>query len=308
MEFSTINHVEPAALLDFEPDLFITTLGFETRGTHIARQIEGKSCRKVALSRSDHPREHSFRENREYFENNQFEVVPVESGIPDLDLLMESHSGDRTQILLDCTSMSPRWYYEFLRWFNESQDRFREARIRISYTMAAYSGSDQARKVKGISHFAGSSDSSGDHRHRALILGLGHEKQIGQSIFNLVKPDLLYLFYADPPVEKEFVEQVFVNNHALIDSTPIRNLIAYPIRNGKSIYQGLVDTIMPLRTRYDVIMVPHGPKIFSLVAMLVHMRYPDTLMSYPDFKKPPLQDRVASGDTVLLDVSFESED
>lgn len=308
MEFSTIVHVEPAALLDFETDLFITTLGFETRGTHIARLLEGKPCRKIALSRTDHLREHSFEVNKAYFIDHGFEVIPVETGIPDLENILGKWTGNQIRIILDCTSMSPRWYYEFLRWINESQHRFEHVKLRITYTMASYSGSDQARKVTGVSSFMGTQKGIGEHRQTALILGLGHEKQIGSSIYQSIKPDLLYLFYADPPVHKEFVDKVFVNNHALIDSTSIRNLIGYPIRNGQVIYQSLIDTILPLRTSYDVILVPHGPKIFSLVAMLVHLGYPDILISYPDFKKPPSVDRMVSGEPVILDLVFESED
>ena len=308
MEFSTITHVEPDALLDFEADVFITTLGFESRGTHIARIIEGKQCRKIALSRTDHLKEHSFGNNQAYYSENGYEIIPVELGIPDPEVLLSDWKQSRLRILLDCTSMSPKWYYEFLSWFNESQNRFEEVHLRIAYTMASYSGTDQARKVKGLTDFVGNLKATGEYKQKALILGLGHEKQIGSSIYQAIKPDLLYLFYADPPVHKEFVEKVFVNNHALIESTSIRNLIAYPIRNGQAIYQSLIDTILPLRHRYDVIMVPHGPKIFSLVTMLVHLGYPDTLVSYPDFKKPPARDRIASGEPVLLDLVFESEE
>ncbi|MGW8316508.1 MAG: hypothetical protein ACWGNV_12970 [Bacteroidales bacterium] len=308
MEFSTITHVEPAALLDFHADLFITTLGFETRGTHIARLIHGKKCRKIALARTDHPKEHAFGANKVYFAEEGFEMISVESGIPDLESILSDWKDSSIRIILDCTSMSPRWYYEFLQWFSESQDRFEEVHLRITYTMASYSGSDHSRKVKGLYNLTENLKANSDFRQKALILGLGHEKQIGSSIYQAVKPDLLYLFYADPPVHKEFVEKVFVNNHALIESTPIRNLIAYPIHNGQKIYQSLIDTILPLRHKYDVIMVPHGPKIFSLVTMLVYMGYPDTLISYPDFKKPPSADRIASGEPVLLDLLFESED
>jgi hypothetical protein len=308
MEISSIIHVDPGSLRNFDADIFITTLGFEARCTNIARLYEDRSCRKIALSRSDHLKEYSFKPNKEYYESNGFEIIAVEKAVPDVGALLAEHQSEQIKILLDCTSMSPRWYYEFLSWFIESQDLFEKARIRIAYTMAAFNGSDQARKVKGVKEFLEAQENAMDIGKTALILGLGHEKQIGQEIYNRIKPDLLYLFYADPPVEKQFVEKVFVNNHSLIDATPIRNLISYPIRNGELIYERLIDTILPLRNNYTNILVPHGPKIFSLVAMLVHLRYPDTVISYPVFKKPPTQDRIPSGDPVLLDILIEGEE
>jgi hypothetical protein len=88
MEFSTINHVEPYALNDFDADIFITTLGYETRCTAIARLYEDKTCRKVALSRSDHPKEFSFQKNRAYYLENGFEIIPVETRVPDVGDIM----------------------------------------------------------------------------------------------------------------------------------------------------------------------------------------------------------------------------
>lgn len=308
MEFSTITHVEPAGLLDFDADVFITTLGFESRCTSVARLYEDKQCRKIALSRTDHPKEYSFRENRAYYRENDFEIIPVERKVPDVNSLLASVKKRRIRIMLDCTSMSTRWYYEFFRWFGESQDLYQSATLRIAYTMAGYTGSDKSRKVKSVRAFLKAQRNATDLGKIALIMGLGHEKQIGQAIYNIVKPDLLYLFYADPPVDKKFVEKTFVNNHSLIEATPIRNLIAYPIHNGQTIYHILINTILPLRNKYTVIIVPHGPKIFSLVAMLVQMGYPDTVVSYPVFKKPPAVDRIPSGDPVLLDLLFEGEE
>ena len=147
-----------------------------------------------------------------------------------------------------------------------------------------------------------------DLQKKALILGLGHEANVSEAIYKIVKPDLLYLYYADPPVDKRFVEKVFVNNHALINMTPIRNLIAYPVNNGHIIYQSLIDTILPLRNDYAVTLIPQGPKIFSVASMLVQMGYPDTSISYPLFKKPQVSDRQPCGEPVILDVHFDGEE
>ncbi len=49
MELSSIKHIDPAKLTDFKADLFITTLGYETRCTALRKLLEGISCRKIAL-------------------------------------------------------------------------------------------------------------------------------------------------------------------------------------------------------------------------------------------------------------------
>jgi len=308
MELSSIQHIEPGQLLDFEADIFITTLGFESRCTTVARKMQNKTCRKIALSRTDHIKEFSFHENKSYYTDHGYEIVPVESKVPDMEVLFSGLNKASFRVIIDCTSMAPKWYYEILRWFGECQDDFQQAAVRIVYTMAAFAEQDKVRKVKSVKYFLKPESEGTEKKKTALILGLGHEKNICESIYNQVNPDLLHLFYADPPADKLFVEQVFVNNHALIDSTPIRNLIAYPIRNGQIIYQSLIDTILPLRNDYSIMMVPQGPKLFSLVAMLVHLGYPDIRISYPKFKKPPAVDKYPSEEPVVLDVLFEGEE
>jgi len=308
MELSSIQHIDPSHLSDFKAEVFITTLGYETRCTHVARQLENLSCRKVALSSTQCLKDFSYDENMEYFLSKEFEIVSIDSEVPDLEDILGSLTGENIGMMVDCTSMPPSWYYQFFKCFDEKQDFQGVVRMRIIYTMANYFGLDSSLKVKDITNFLKADIKNSAKKKSALVLGLGHEKKICESIYNIVDPDLLYLYYADPPVDKKYVELSFINNHALIAATPIRNLISYPIRNGQAIYQSLINTILPLRNDYSIVIIPYGPKIFSVVAMLIHLGYPDIRISYPSFKKPPAADRSPSGEPVILDILFEGEE
>jgi len=202
--------------------------------------------------------------------------------------------------------MPQLWYYEIFNWFSNN-DRLQTVCLRMVYTMAAYVEEGTPPKVKKIREFLKVKGKQKKEK-RALILGLGQEPNVSETICKILKPDLLYLYYADPPVEKRFVEKVFVNNHEVINATHIRNLVAYPIHNGQAIYQSLIDVILPLRSEYSITLISHGPKIFSLASMLVQMGYPDTMISYPVFKKAQLRDRLPCGEPVAMDVLFEGED
>ena len=307
MELSSIHHIDPQYIIDFQPDLFITSLSHESRCTTVARLIEDTPCKKIVLVQTDPFREFAFRENQAYFTDKQFVVHTVDRGGPDMDLIFHPIKGDEINVILDCTSMSQGWYFEFFRWFGVNQDNFRKARLRIVYTMADYVEDGAPQKVRSVREFL-KTESRAKKEKRALILGLGHEKNVSESICKIVKPDLLYLFYADPPVDKRFVEKLFVNNHSVINATSIRNLIAYPISNGQLIYQNLINTILPLRDDYSITLIPQGPKIFSIAAMLAQIGYPDTMISYPTFKRTPVLDRNPCGEPVVLDVHFDGEE
>jgi len=308
MELSSIKHVDPLQLADFKADLFITGLGYESRSTTVARKFENNTCRKIALENRNVIKEFSYQDNSMYLEQQGFEIIRIESELPDVDAIFQSLSGDTINVAIDCTNIPPIWYYEFFKWFDEKQAGDGRVRMRIAYTMAKYVRQPGSRKVKEIFDFLKEEVRPANGKKVALILGLGQEKNVSDSIFKMINPDLLYLYYADPPAEKRFVEKVFVVNHNLINEAPIRNLVAYPICNAQAIYQSLINTILPLRNEYSIVLIPQGPKIFSVVSMLVQMGYPDIRISYPRFKKPPAADRKPKDDPVVLDILFEGEE
>ena len=308
MELSSIKHIESSKLADFKADLFITTLGFESRTTTVARLYESVSCRKIVLEPRNPVKEYAYHENHKYFIENGFEFIPVPDEFPDVDLILSEMAGKNMHLVLDCTGMQPLWYYEFFKWFDDKQDGEEKVRIRVAYTMADYARQPSSRKVKDIMDFLKDDVKPANGKKVALLLGLGQEKNVSDSIYKLINPDLLYLFYADPPADKKFVEKVFINNHNLINEAPIRNLVAYPIRNGQAIYQSLINTILPLRDEYSIMLIPQGPKIFSVVSLLVHLGYPDVRISYPRLRRPPVIDRQAKDEPVVLDILFEGEE
>ena len=308
MELSSILHIDPSQLSDFKADVFVTTLGYETRCTHISRLLGHLNCTKVALYSKSTIKDFSYEENREYYLSKKFVLKEVDSHVPDIGSILGSLNGKDLGIVIDCTSMPPNWYYQFFKWVNDNQEFQGVVRMRIVYTMANYVNMESSIKVKAIRNFLDTEIKNSVQKKKALVLGLGQEKNIGESIYKLLKPDLHYLYYADPPVEKRFAEQTFINNHSLINATPIKNLVSYPIRNGQAIYQSLINTILPLRNDYSIILIAHGPKIFSVVSMLIHLGYPDVGISYPLFKKPPALDRSPSGKPVILDILFEGEE
>ncbi len=307
MELSSINHIDPDYLNHCTTDLFITSLSHESRCTNIARMLETVRCRKVALAGKGQVKEHAYKENLEYFMEKGFEILPVESDVPDMGGLLKGYVQEKIHLFFDYTNMPQHWYYEILKWFGENQNGFKTATLRFAYTMGGFVNEGPSLKVKKV-HQVIRNGQRGKNKKQALILGLGHEASVSESIYKMIKPDLLYLYYADPPVDKRFVEKLFVNNHALINLTPIRNLIAYPILNGQVIYQSLIDTILPLRNEHVITLIPQGPKVFSLASMLVHLGYPDTNISYPTFKRIQVTDRHPIGEPIILDVHFEEEE
>jgi hypothetical protein len=307
MELASIKHITADQLSDIQADIFITSLSHESRSIHVAGLLEDLQCRKVALSRANPNKEYAYRDNLAYFLEKDFEILPQKNELPDMANIMKAHQEKEVSIVVDCTSMHRPWYYEMFRWLVEKQEIYDRAHVRFAYTMADFVAEKSTPKLKRLEEFI-RFDSRKKKSQDALIMGLGQEPNISDTIFNQIRPDLLYLFYSDPAADKRFVKELLVNNHGMINSTHIRNLIAYPIDNGHTIYQSLINTILPLRNECRITLVPQGPKIFSLACLLVKLSYPDIRIRYPRFKKDLVFDRKAAGAPVILDIFFEREE
>ena len=137
MELSSIQHIDPGKLADFQPDLFIVSLSHETRSTNIAKSLEGISCRKVALCEPDQVKEYNYLANQEYLQDKGFEILELDNGDRDLDYIFKWSAPDDLKILLDCTSMTQLLYHRILNWFTENHQQ-NSVQLRLGYTMAAY--------------------------------------------------------------------------------------------------------------------------------------------------------------------------
>jgi hypothetical protein len=307
MELSTIKHIDPDHLGLEDFDLFLTCLSHESRSVNIARMIEANSVEKLVLVPRQPLREHAFKENDKYLKNKRFQFEEVTGNTPDFDKIFANFEGDNLNLMIDGSCMPPEWFRGILQWFAENPRDFKRVRIRIAITLAAFGSEGASLKLKNLNHLSDNGNRT-INKKQALLLGLGHEEGVSSAIIKKIKPDLVYLFYADPPVDKRFVEKLFVNNHSVIHSTPIRNLVAYPVHNCYEIYQILINIIMPLRNEYTISLVPRGPKVFSVASLLVNAGYPDTVISTPEFRKNPMIDKFPAGDPAVVDVFFEEDE
>jgi hypothetical protein len=109
----------------------------------------------------------------------------------------------------------------------------------------------------------------------ALILGLGYEARPALKLASRLKPDQLFLFYADPPFHPQFLENVMDLNKRLIRQVHEEHLFPYPVHDLEKTDHILTSLILKLRLTHHIIIVPLGPKVFALNSLLIQSRFPD---------------------------------
>ena len=167
MELSSIKYIDPSQIADYKADLFITALGFESRSTVVARKFESHTCKKIAIEKKQATKEFAYRENLNYFKEQGFEIIKLQSELPDLDEIFQTLPGNSVNVVIDFTNMSPQWYNEIFSWFHRELSLEGKIRLRTAYTMASYVPRSGLRKIKKIH------DGITLHPPRALLFSPG---------------------------------------------------------------------------------------------------------------------------------------
>jgi len=308
MELGRIVHVETDNIISgFSPDIFIAASGYESRATAIAEMLKDVPARKIVLSYKELNRDLNRPQNDLFFKKAGFQSFTFSGQeIPDFKAVFGQINTRRLNILLDISCMTRRWYHSLLQYLHTSMAGLDKLQLRVVYIPSEFVDSKNQGKFKKMATLCPERNGK-DSRKIALLLGISQDEIDSARIVEHFSPENLYLLYSDPAPDKRITEKTFVNNHELISSISIRNLIAYPIDNGQKIYQLLSDLALMLRLDHKLVVVPQGPKIFSLVAMALQLSYPDIDVCYPVIKYKKVIDRKPFGKPIVLDLKFENE-
>lgn len=311
MELIDFIHIPSESISDFEADLFIAASTYESRSLVIPQMLNNPGRRKVALTFTERRKYLHRPKNDQYFRENNYEIIYTRRfEAPDFESIFNEYKQDELKILIDISVMTRKWYYALLTFLHIT-NKFKNLHVRVGYCPAYYDTPVQlARKTTILSFKTKKNHKTSRHHHKktALLLGLGVEIGLSQKIFDKLNPDHTVLFYANPPTQKRYVENVFVTNHSVINRIPIRNMLSYPVLNPVEIYQLLTNTVLPLRDDHHVIIVPQGPTIFSFMTMLFQNSYPDIELIYPGYHLKNEKDRLTCQEIIGLDLNYITEE
>lgn len=310
MDLTEFLHIDIGDDAAFHPHLVIGASGYESRSTCIPRYLESVDSEKVAIGFRECRKDLARPQNDRYFQQSGYrQVLCGAHEIPDFSEMIGIPGEGEFRILADISVMTRMWYHGLLKYIHQLNGP-ESIKVRIAYCPAIYSEPLRTSKqfgLKSVSFLDSDRPSGSQKNSTALIIGLGNEPNVCTRIQARINPDITHLLFADPAMERKCVEDTFINNHDLIQQVSIRNLHGYPLNGTKSMYQILLDLVLPLRENHRVIIVPQGPKIFSVVAMIMQISYPDIHLVYPLYSFKQVRDRKPGNRTVTIDLHFQAE-
>lgn len=288
--------------------LFISVLGFETRAIFAATTLASLSPQRVALAFPDR-KLFSYGSNARWYNDNGFETVQVDD--PRFrDFLVHLISSvpvahDQIDIRVDISSMSRPLLAELLICLSAID---RQLTVQFVYCPGQFTSPEQVvmpavNTGPVIPEFAGWWDRP--DLPTAVVLGLGFEYGRALGAFEFLEASDAWLF-APSGEDGRYEVALRRVNKDLWSMLPEQRVQEYRVDDPFSCFSYLESLVYGLRGRARTVLVPFGPKIFSLCCLIVALTHRGDVAVWRvsgEQSEVPI-DRAANGKVVQFDVEF----
>ncbi len=258
-------------------DLAIATVGYEERARFIFSERQPSAATKLACGFNSQ-QVFTYADNTRWFQSNGFTVDHVADGLY-FELIQRTLAsipvGDRSlKVVVDISSTTRvrmAGLLTALRTFSKSP-------IEVSFVYALASFTPAPDEVHLNSHvgpvtpeFAG----WWEEPDRALVavVGLGYEQDKALGAVEHLQAAQIWTFTPASEVG-EYTPALLKANRTLLESVPPRQQICYRVQDPYECFAKLESLVYGLSREKNPVLLPFGPKLFSLVSLLVAILYP----------------------------------
>jgi hypothetical protein len=297
-------------------DYFIAASGYENRCTYLIDTIGIDATNKIVLAFTE-KKDYLFRKkNDDIFSASGFTFIEESAGGKDriielLNSICQSAIGCKhISILIDYSCMSKIWYAGILSYFASYELNIDNLELYFSYTSAVFSAPVETDFKPMITTPRGLLKANlRSSRPKAIIIGLGYEKFITTSMISTFNCTTIYAFYSDPAFDDRYAVSVTENNKKILKIIPHEHIIKYPVGNFKGTDSLLTSLTMKLRLDHHVVILPAGPKPFTLSSLILASRYPDIeVWTVDNGQSPAAYNRDPMGEPLVCKLLFSNED
>jgi hypothetical protein len=256
-------------------DLSVFALGFESRATGFVEKIAKRSDRSIAIG-FDHGQTIAYEHNKFTFSENN---VNISENVLDVDFsealskaLSPLKKLKGISIFVDISCFSR---FRLASIVKELQDLVNshegEITIDYGYSLAPFEDPPYNRRpnlVLGPAHPAFSGWSQGGYSSTAAVLGLGYEQDQALGVVEYLQAGEVWAFSPNSPIP-EYKIAVSKANELLLSEIETGHVLEYGVCNPTSTIARLESVIRGLSGEHSIVLVPFGPKIFVLCALMV---------------------------------------
>lgn len=187
----------------------------------------------------------------------------------ELSLLNEAE----INIAIDYSCMTKPWYYTIIIYLQQKKLSFKSINCYFIYTPSKFSEPLEPKPNTEIGPLPGKYIVPTD-KPKALLVGLGYEKNKAEGIIDHLDPKIFYLLYSKPALDNKFVQKIEENNIDLLKTNKDK-VVVFPLEDLVALEKELTSLYFLLREEYNIVIAPLGPKPFALISMILSVRYKD---------------------------------
>lgn len=302
------SRIEPKSV-DATYAFFVASVGFEQRSRHIAETIRPRADRLVAMGFPDRHLLH-YEANAAWFADSGYEVY--ENATDDVfadrlkDLLSSSPENRDPLGCVDISSLTRSRMAAIIELCCSGHIAD-GATIDFLYTLGAYAPPSTSQAPNTYfgpisAFFAGWA--TDPNKPPVALVGLGYEEGKALGATEYIQADEIWAFIPESPIE-EYGAAVIEANQTLLQFLPEPQRIGYRPDDPVDCYQRIESLLYGVVPFGRPIILPFGPKIFSLMALIASLRYKEASVWRVSAQENELPtDRLASDHVIGVRIRF----
>lgn len=264
-------------------DCIIAASGYQKRCTYLAENLDTKGSDNLVITYDEKTRSALRLENERIFQKLGFDSIrAAQDEHSDIEGMMQRICNGKTNrtlnILVDYSCMTKLWCATIIKYLLKNDLHAERINIYFSYTPKKVNILSQKFRLKSYAPLIFKSEKSLKKKPIALIAGLNNNLEMIKELIDELKPSNTYALIPYFMHDGEYYQKIIDNNAPILNTIPSEKVLKYPAERPDQISSMITSLCLDLRLDSSVILVPQGPKPFSLASILLSVRYPDVMI------------------------------
>ncbi|MBN1143591.1 MAG: hypothetical protein JXA72_04185 [Bacteroidales bacterium] len=310
MELSHLNQINFNELRFEKIDCMIAACGAQPRCYDLAEKLHPDISRKILLTDSKTCNSMFY----ERFISLGFRNLSTQENEPFAieNMLKEVCQVNKTQLnlLIDYSCMPKRWYALIIDCITRNPYIAQRINLFFSYTPKIFERKEGKQVIDYVGPILLNRDVPKEKKPVSLIASLDNKNCTMMEAIHAVNPQKILAFVPHCTHDPGYTQLVMENNKTLLGRLDSNSIINYNADSPEEINSLLTSYCLDQRIASEVVIVPQGPKTFSMMSMLLSVRYPDVKLWEIILRehKSASGQGMPAGNPVLVKVSFVNDD
>ncbi len=251
--------------------LTVMSIGYERRSSYLLRSgLRGRVNYSYAF---EAPRGGAYRSNADLYQSAGYSILEVPEGSYGSDLESRVVDAGEANVAVDISSMTRRRLAATVLALNRAAVRARVSlEVDFYYCPAMFVQPDL--DSVGVLRAGPLPGFEGPLRRASLpvgaMIGLGYEPHRALGIIEYLEPSAAWAFI--PQSTADYEREVQAANESVLTLIPLDKQLRYSIDDPAGTVYALDSFVFAAGERRRIVLVPMGPKVFTLAALLVGLQ------------------------------------